>query len=60
MKQIAFALALALTAPAAWAADKLPLSQISNYLNGTMQGLIIIVAVMLQRANWGKSAKKKT
>ncbi|WP_170364265.1 LolA family protein [Ruegeria arenilitoris] len=34
MKQIAFALALALTAPAAWAADKLPLSQISNYLNG--------------------------
>lgn len=34
MKQIAFALALALTAPVAWAADKLPLSQISNYLNG--------------------------
>lgn len=33
---------------------------ISNYLNGTMQGLIIIVAVMLQRANWGESAKKKT
>lgn len=34
MKQIAFALAFALAAPAAWAADKLPLSQISNYLNG--------------------------
>ncbi|WP_170362343.1 MULTISPECIES: LolA family protein [Ruegeria] len=34
MKQIAFALALTLAAPAAWAADKLPLSQISNYLNG--------------------------
>lgn len=34
MKQIAFALALTLSAPAAWAADKLPLSQISNYLNG--------------------------
>ncbi|SDX48058.1 Outer membrane lipoprotein-sorting protein [Ruegeria halocynthiae] len=33
MKQIAFALALTLAAPAAWAADKLPLSQISNYLN---------------------------
>ncbi len=33
MKQIAFALALTLTAPAAWAADKLPLSEISNYLN---------------------------
>lgn len=33
MKQIAFALALILAAPAAWAADKLPLSQISNYLN---------------------------
>ncbi len=28
---------------------------ISNYLNGTMQGLIIIIAVWLQRANWGKS-----
>lgn len=27
---------------------------ISNYLNGTMQGLIIIVAVWLQRADWGK------
>ncbi|WP_282021967.1 LolA family protein [Ruegeria faecimaris] len=34
MKQIAFALALTLATPAAWAADKLPLSQISNYLNG--------------------------
>jgi len=33
MKQIAFALAFTLAAPAAWAADKLPLSQISNYLN---------------------------
>lgn len=33
MKQIAFALALTLAAPAAWAAEKLPLSQISNYLN---------------------------
>lgn len=33
MKQIAFALVLTLAAPAAWAADKLPLSQISNYLN---------------------------
>ncbi len=33
MKQIAIALALILAAPAAWAADKLPLSQISNYLN---------------------------
>ncbi|MEX0278956.1 MAG: outer membrane lipoprotein carrier protein LolA, partial [Ruegeria sp.] len=33
MKQIAFALALTLAATAAWAADKLPLSQISNYLN---------------------------
>ena len=31
---------------------------ISNYLNGTMQGLIIIVAVWLQRGTWGK--KKKT
>ncbi|MDO6589927.1 MULTISPECIES: ABC transporter permease [Rhodobacterales] len=28
---------------------------ISNYLNGTMQGLIIIIAVWLQRADWGKS-----
>ncbi|WP_300070724.1 outer membrane lipoprotein carrier protein LolA [uncultured Ruegeria sp.] len=34
MKQIAFALALTLAAPVAWAADKLPLSQISTYLNG--------------------------
>ncbi|MDX1744214.1 MAG: outer membrane lipoprotein carrier protein LolA [Ruegeria sp.] len=34
MKQIAFALAFVLAAPAAWAADKLPLSQISDYLNG--------------------------
>ncbi len=25
---------------------------ISNYLNGTMQGLIIIVAVFLQRSDW--------
>ena len=33
---------------------------ISNYLNGTMQGLIIIIAVWLQRASWGKSAKTKT
>ncbi|MEM5502713.1 ABC transporter permease [Ahrensia kielensis] len=27
---------------------------ISNYLNGTMQGLIIITAVWLQRADWSK------
>jgi len=27
---------------------------ISNYLNGTMQGLIIIVAVWLQRGEWGR------
>jgi ribose transport system permease protein len=27
---------------------------ISNYLNGTMQGLIIIIAVWLQRADWTK------
>ncbi len=33
MKQIAFALVLSLAAPAAWAADKLPLSEISAYLN---------------------------
>ncbi|WP_171132244.1 MULTISPECIES: outer-membrane lipoprotein carrier protein LolA [unclassified Ruegeria] len=33
MKQIAFALAVALIAPASWAAEKLQLSQISNYLN---------------------------
>jgi ribose transport system permease protein len=31
---------------------------ISNYLNGTMQGLIIIIAVWLQRGSWGKSKKK--
>lgn len=34
MKQIAFTLALTLSAPAAWAADKLPLPEISEYLNG--------------------------
>ncbi|MDF1717044.1 MAG: outer membrane lipoprotein carrier protein LolA [Antarcticimicrobium sp.] len=34
MKQILFACALSLAAPAAWAADKLPLSAISTYLNG--------------------------
>ncbi|TMV04874.1 outer membrane lipoprotein carrier protein LolA [Ruegeria sediminis] len=34
MKQIILAFALSLAAPAAWAADKLPLSAISNYLNG--------------------------
>lgn len=28
---------------------------ISNYLNGTVQGIIIIVAVYLQRAQWKKS-----
>lgn len=33
---------------------------ISNYLNGAMQGLIIIIAVWLQRASWGKTAKAKT
>jgi len=33
MKQIALALVFSLAAPAAWAADKLPLSSISNYLN---------------------------
>lgn len=32
---------------------------ISNYLNGTMQGLIIIVAVWLQRGDWGKSRTKQ-
>ncbi|MGH1413097.1 MAG: ABC transporter permease [Pelagimonas sp.] len=32
---------------------------ISNYLNGTMQGLIIIVAVFLQRGDWGKSRKSQ-
>lgn len=30
---------------------------ISNYLNGTMQGLIIIIAVWLQRGDWGKRSK---
>ncbi len=30
---------------------------ISNYLNGTMQGLIIIVAVWLQRGNFGRKSK---
>lgn len=30
---------------------------ISNYLNGTMQGLIIIIAVWLQRADWGSKSK---
>lgn len=33
---------------------------ISNYLNGTMQGLIIIVAVWLQRGEWGKAKAPKT
>lgn len=33
---------------------------ISNYLNGTMQGLIIIIAVWLQRGSWGKNKKKTT
>ncbi|AML49893.1 ABC transporter permease [Falsihalocynthiibacter arcticus] len=33
---------------------------ISNYLNGTMQGLIIIIAVWLQRADWGKKSKPKS
>lgn len=31
---------------------------ISNYLNGTMQGLIIIIAVWLQRADWGSGRKR--
>lgn len=31
---------------------------ISNYLNGTMQGLIIIIAVWLQRADFKKSSNK--
>lgn len=31
---------------------------ISNYLNGTMQGLIIIIAVWLQRGDWGRKKKK--
>ncbi|GAA6181229.1 ABC transporter permease [Shimia sp.] len=30
---------------------------ISNYLNGTMQGVIIIVAVWLQRGDWGRKTK---
>jgi len=34
MKQFAFAVAVTLAAPAAWAAEKLPLSEISTYLNG--------------------------
>lgn len=34
MKQIAFALALTICAPAAWAAEKLSLNEISGYLNG--------------------------
>ncbi|GAB5436032.1 LolA family protein [Falsiruegeria mediterranea] len=34
MKQFAFAIAVTLAAPAAWAAEKLPLSDISTYLNG--------------------------
>lgn len=29
---------------------------ISNYLNGTMQGLIIIIAVWLQRGDWGRKS----
>ena len=33
---------------------------ISNYLNGTMQGLIIIIAVWLQRGSWGKKKNKTT
>ncbi|MDP2492681.1 ABC transporter permease [Shimia thalassica] len=33
---------------------------ISNYLNGTMQGLIIIIAVWLQRGDWGKAKASKT
>ncbi len=33
MKQIALALAFVVAAPAAWAAEKLPLSEISQYLN---------------------------
>lgn len=32
---------------------------ISNYLNGTMQGLIIIVAVWLQRGDWGRRGPSK-
>ncbi len=33
---------------------------ISNYLNGTMQGLIIIIAVWLQRGEWGRGKTTKT
>ncbi|WP_193370055.1 ABC transporter permease [Pelagibius marinus] len=33
---------------------------ISNYLNGTMQGLIIIVAVLLQRSDWRLGKSRKT
>ena len=33
---------------------------ISNYLNGTMQGLIIITAVWLQRGNFGRKKEAKT
>ncbi|POF32229.1 monosaccharide ABC transporter membrane protein (CUT2 family) [Roseibium marinum] len=33
---------------------------ISNYLNGTMQGLIIIVAVFLQRSDWKLGKNKKS
>ncbi len=33
---------------------------ISNYLNGTMQGLIIITAVWLQRGNFGRKKEVKT
>ncbi len=33
---------------------------ISNYLNGTMQGLIIIIAVWLQRGEWGKAKANKS
>ncbi len=32
---------------------------ISNYLNGTMQGLIIIVAVLLQRGDWKLTKRDK-
>ena len=32
---------------------------ISNYLNGTMQGLIIIIAVWLQRGNFGRKKEPK-
>ncbi|MFV1462869.1 MULTISPECIES: LolA family protein [unclassified Phaeobacter] len=34
MKQLAYALALTLCAPAAWAAEKLSLNDVSQYLNG--------------------------